>query len=125
MSDWNDAPAASPLATGLGARCPRCGQGRLFDGYIKIRPRCETCALDFAFANAGDGPAVFVIMLVGFLVVGGALAVEVNFQPPMWVHMALWIPLTLLLALGILRPLKAFLIALQYARDAREGGLTP
>lgn len=125
MTDWNDGPPVSPIAAGIAARCPRCGRGRLFQGYIKIRPRCEVCGLDFAFANAGDGPAVFIIMLVGFVVVGGALAVEVNYQPPMWVHMAIWIPLTLVLALAILRPLKAFMIALQHARQAREGRLAP
>ncbi|MEZ5924478.1 MAG: DUF983 domain-containing protein [Hyphomicrobiaceae bacterium] len=124
MSDWNDGPPASPLAAGLGAKCPRCGQGKLFDGYLKIRPGCDVCKLDYAFANAGDGPAIFVMLLVGFVIVGGALTVEVLYRPPMWVHVALWVPLTLGLALAVLRPLKAFMIALQYTHQAREGRLS-
>ena len=125
MSARYDGPPASPIAAGLAGRCPRCGQGPLFQGYIKVRPRCETCDLDFAFADSGDGPAVFIMMLVGFIVVGGALAVEILYRPPMWVHMALWIPLTLLLALGILRPLKGLMIAQQYAKSAGQGRVSP
>jgi uncharacterized protein (DUF983 family) len=125
MTEWNDGPPASPLAAGLGARCPRCGQGRLYDGYLKLRPRCETCGLDYGFANAGDGPAIFIMLLVGAIVVGGALTVEILYRPPMWVHVALWVPLTLGLALAILRPMKALMIALQYTHQAREGRLSP
>lgn len=117
-------PLASPLAAGLAGRCPRCGQGRLFQGYLKVRPRCEKCDLDFAFADSGDGPAIFIMMLVGFIVVGGALTVEILYRPPMWVHMALWIPLTLGLALGILRPLKGLMIGQQYAKSAGQGRLS-
>ena len=120
-----DGVPASPIGAGLAGRCPRCGQGRLFRGYLKVRPRCETCDLDFAFADSGDGPAIFIMMIVGFIVVGGALTVEILYRPPMWVHLALWIPLTLLLALGCLRPLKGLMIAQQYARGAREGRLSP
>ena len=125
MSEWNDGPPASPLAAGLGARCPRCGQGKLYDGYLKLRPSCETCGLDYGFANAGDGPAIFIMLLVGAIVVGGALTVEILYRPPMWVHVALWVPLTLALALAILRPMKALMIALQYTNQAREGRLSP
>lgn len=121
MTEWR---GAGPTSAGFGARCPRCGQGKLFDGYLTLRPRCDSCGLDYAFADAGDGPAVFVILLVGFVVVAGALAVEVNFAPPLWVHMMLWIPLTFILALGALRPLKALMISLQYHRQAREGRLS-
>lgn len=124
MSSGYSGPPASPVSAGLAGRCPRCGQGRLFQGYIKVRPRCEACDLDFAFVDSGDGPAVFIMMLVGFVVVGGALAVEILFKPPMWVHLMLWIPLTLGLALGMLRPLKGLMIAQQYARGAREGRLS-
>ncbi len=122
MSSGYSGPPASPVSAGLAGRCPRCGEGRLFQGYIKVRPRCEAC--DFDFADSGDGPAVFIMMLVGFIVVGGALAVEILYRPPMWVHMAIWIPLTLGLALGMLRPLKGLMIAQQYAKGAREGRIS-
>ncbi len=124
MNSGYSGPPAAPVAAGLAGRCPRCGQGRLFKGYLEVRPRCEICDLDFAFADSGDGPAIFIMMLVGFIVVGGALAVEILYRPPMWVHMAIWIPLTLGLALGCLRPLKGLMIAQQYARGAREGRLS-
>lgn len=113
----------SPLSAGLRCRCPRCGRGRLFDGYLTTAPACEACGLDYKFIDAGDGPAVFVILIVGFLVVGAALVVEVKVRPPIWVHMAIWLPMILILSLGLLRPLKATLIALQYAYKAREGRL--
>lgn len=116
-------PSISPLSAGIRGKCPRCGQGALFDGFIKIRPACENCGLDFGFADAGDGPAVFVILLVGFVIVGGALYVELAFQPALWVHVVLWAPVTVLLGLGLLRPLKATLVALQYKHRAEEGRL--
>jgi uncharacterized protein (DUF983 family) len=86
-----------------------------------LRDRCPQCGLDYGFADSGDGPAVFIMLIVGFIVVGGALFVEIAYQPPYWVHAALWIPLSLILSLGALRPLKALLIALQYANKAAEG----
>lgn len=116
-------PQQNPLRTGLRGRCPRCGQGRLFDGFLTVRPQCGNCGLAFDFADSGDGPAVFIIMLVGFVVVGLALVVEVAFQPPIWLHMALWLPLTLVLGLGMLRPLKGLMIAQQYRHSAKEGRL--
>jgi uncharacterized protein (DUF983 family) len=79
--------------------------------------------LDLSFADTADGPAVFVMFIVGFTVVGAALAVEILFQPPYWLHLALWLPLTLLLALGLLRPLKGVLLAQQYRHNAQEGRL--
>lgn len=114
-------PPQDPLRTGLAGRCPRCGQGRLFKGYLTTRPSCSNCGLDFDFADSGDGPAVFIIMIVGFVVVGLALAVEMSMRPPIWVHMMLWLPLTLILGLGLLRPLKGLMIAQQYKHSAQEG----
>lgn len=116
--------SVSPLSVGLKGCCPRCGQGRLFDGFLTLGRKCEACDLDYGFADAGDGPAVFVILLVGFLVVASALAVEVMYQPAYWIHAALWLPMTLILSLGVLRPLKAMLVAQQYRTKAREGRLT-
>ncbi len=114
-------PPLSAAQTGMRGLCPRCGQGHLFSGFLTAAKRCEVCGLDFAFADSGDGPAVFVIMIVGFIVVGLALFVEFTFAPPYWVHAILWIPLIFILAFGLLRPLKGFLIAQQYRHRAAEG----
>lgn len=110
-----------PIAVGLRGRCPRCGEGALFDGFLSMKDRCSNCGLSYDFADAGDGPAVFVIMIIGFIVVGLALWVEVTLAPPLWVHFILWIPLALVLCLGSLRPLKGLMIALQYRHSARQG----
>jgi len=93
----------------------------LFAGFLTLRAACEECGLDYAFADAGDGPAVFVILLAGLLVVGAALFVEVIYQPPFWVHAALWGPMILIVTLAPLRLLKGLLIALQYHHKAAEG----
>ncbi len=115
--------AVSPFAAGLGCRCPRCGRGRLFSGFLTVAPACERCGLSYDFADSGDGPVVFIILLAGTLVVGLALWVELTWQPPLWVHAMLWTPLVLLSTAGLMRPLKALLIAQQYAKRAAEGRL--
>lgn len=114
-------PPVDPLRAGLACACPRCGQGKLFDGLVKVRLECRNCGLDYSFADAGDGPAVFVILIIGFVVVGLALWTEVTYSPPIWLHFVLWIPLTIGLCLWLLRVLKALLIALQYRNNARQG----
>jgi uncharacterized protein (DUF983 family) len=93
----------------------------LFAGFLTLRTGCEECGLDYAFADAGDGPAVFVILLAGLLVVAAALFVEIAYQPPFWVHAALWGPMILIVTLAPLRLLKGLLIALQYHHKAAEG----
>jgi uncharacterized protein (DUF983 family) len=115
--------APSPYSTGIAGRCPRCGQGRLFDGFLTIRPRCTACGLDFGFADSADGPAVFIMLIAGFAVLGAALAVEIAYEPPIWVHMVLWLPLATITCLALLRPLKGLAVALQYANKAEEGRL--
>ena len=116
-------PPLPPSQTGMRGRCPRCGEGRLFKGFLGIAERCQACGLDFDFADAGDGPAVFVIMIVGFIVVGLALFVEFTIAPPYWVHVLLWVPLIFILSIGLLRPLKGFLIAQQYKHRAAQARL--
>jgi uncharacterized protein (DUF983 family) len=123
MADRNPA-APSPYLTGLTGRCPSCGKGRLFDGFIRLRARCDRCGLDYAFADAGDGPAVFVILIAGFIVVALALIVEFTYQPPFWLHAVLWGPLILVVTLAPLRLIKGLLIALQYHHKAAESRFT-
>lgn len=114
-------PPVDPVSVGLRGRCPRCGEGQLFDGFLSVKPACAICGLDNSFADAGDGPAVFVILIIGFIVVGLALWLEVNYSPALWVHLVLWIPLTLILSLALLRGIKGLLIALQFRNKAAEG----
>lgn len=116
-------PPPIPFAVGLTGRCPACGQGKLFAGVLDVAPACDHCGLDYGFADAGDGPAVFAIFILGFLACGLALWVEFTFSPPLWVHAVVWLPVIAGLALAILRPLKGVLIALQFANAAREGRL--
>ena len=117
----NSYPSQSPIATGIAGRCPRCGEGKLFDGFLSIKKRCRACNLDFAFANAGDGPAIFIILIVGFIIGALFLYVELSYEPPYWVHAVLWTPTILILCFVLLRPFKGIMVALQYQNDAREG----
>ena len=123
MTEPRAAPAVSPFVAGLTGRCPRCGKGHMFSGFLNMRKNCEACGLDYGFADAGDGPAIFVILIAGFIVVGAALLVEVVYQPPFWLHAVLWGPLILIVTLAPLRLLKGLLIALQYHHDAAPGRL--
>ncbi|GJD50644.1 hypothetical protein OPKNFCMD_3387 [Methylobacterium crusticola] len=111
----------SPALSGLRGRCPRCGEGHLFAGYLGFRPACEVCGLDFKFIDSADGPAFFVMSIVGIVVVGLAMWVEFTYEPPMWVHAALWGPLAIVLSLVLVRPLKGMMAALQYTNKAAEG----
>jgi len=110
----------SAVVKGLSCRCPRCGKGKLFDGFLTLAPRCDECALDYSFIDTADGPAFFVMFIAGFIVAGAALAVEVMYEPPYWVHAALWLPLILLTTILPLRPMKGLLVALQYHHKAEE-----
>jgi uncharacterized protein (DUF983 family) len=115
-------PLVSPLKAGLSCRCPACGSGKLFRGFLEVADRCAVCGFDLSRQDSGDGPAVFVILILGFVVVGLALAVEMKFEPPLWVHAILWPPVILAGALLMLRPFKATMIALQYRHKTHEPG---
>ena len=108
---------------GLAGRCPRCGQGRLFDGPVRYAPACCVCGLDYRQFNVGDGAAAFLILIVGAVVTGLALWLELTQEPAWWVHVLLWLPLTLGLSIGLMRLAKGVLLALEYANEAREGRL--
>ena len=114
-------PGALPAA--LFGRCPRCGAGPLFQGYLTLARSCSACGLDYSEFDPGDGPAVFVILIVGAIVAGGALYVEFTYQPPYWVHAVIWIPAILILSFSFLRLAKSLLVVLQYKHQAREGRL--
>lgn len=115
--------APSSIEVGLRGCCPRCGKGKLYKGFLDLAPRCDVCGLDYSFADSGDGPAVFIMMIAGFVIVGLVLWVEFTWSPPYWVHALLWIPLTLALTIGLIRPLKGWLVAQQFRHKAEEGRL--
>ncbi|WP_034996036.1 DUF983 domain-containing protein [Beijerinckia mobilis] len=111
----------SPFLTAIKGTCPRCGKGKLFHGFLELAPSCSQCGLDYTPLNAGDGPAVFVSLIGGFIVLGLALWMELTYEPPFWVHILLFFPLTILICGGLLRPLKALLVAMQYKHKAEPG----
>ena len=111
----------STIRASLLGLCPRCGKGKLFAGYLTVATRCTSCGLEYAGFDAGDGPAVFVILIVGAIVAGGALIVEAKFSPPYWVHAVIWLPLIVILTVSLLRLMKAFLLVQQYKHQAHEG----
>ena len=115
----------SAFLCGIKGRCPRCAQGPLFKAGLALEEGCPRCGLSYAFADAGDGPAVFAIFILGFLVLAGALLVEFKLHAPLLVHVVLWGVSTPLLAFVLLRVLKATLIALQYKHKAEEGRFRP
>ena len=125
MSDDTQPTVLQSALRGLACKCPRCGKGKLYAGVLALRPSCEACGLDYAFIDAGDGPAVFIILIAGAIVVAAALIVEVKYAPPFWVHAALWLPLILAVTLWPLRAMKSLLIALQFHHKAAEGRVVP
>ena len=104
------------------AKCPRCGERTLFAGLARFAPRCSSCGLDFSRFNVGDGPAAFLTMVIGALVLGLAAWLELSLSPPIWVHAILWLPMIAGLTLYGLRVSKAWLLQAEYWRDAREAG---
>ncbi len=117
--------SAIPDAIGdaLAGRCPRCKAATLFDSVIGFAPTCRACGLDYATFNVGDGPAAFLTLIVGAVVVAGAVTLELALSPPFWVHLLIWPIVTLGLVVGGLRVAKAMLLASEYRNAAREGRL--
>lgn len=113
----------SPGMAGLLCRCPSCGEGKLFSSYLKAVDNCEVCDKEWSVHDSGDGPAVIVIFVIGFIIMFSALLVEVNYGPPLWVHAVLWGPLLLALSLGLLQPLKGFMIGQAFKHRAGEARL--
>lgn len=117
MADTSKAAVRRALA----GHCPRCGKGKLFAGPVTFASACSECGLDYAAFNVGDGAASFLILAVGAIVTGSALWLELSVEPPWWVHVLLWLPLTLILSVGLMRLAKGALLALEFANSAREG----
>lgn len=110
----------SPIADGLKGRCPDCGSGSLFSGFLKYAPHCAACGKDFKSEDAGDGPAVFVIFIAGFFIVPLALVFQLALDAPVWVTMIIWAPIILISTILMLRPLRGIMLTLQLSRDAGE-----
>ena len=120
MTPSAPAEEPTPLEAALGGNCPRCGAHCLFRGWVSFADRCRACGLDFSSFNVGDGPAAFLIFIVGTIVVVAALVVDGAFSPRWWVHLV-WVPVTAALTIGGLRVSKAWLLAQEYRHRAREG----
>ena len=114
-------PSVSLLAAALKCRCPRCGEGKLYDGLLAVAARCLNCGLDLAAQDSGDAPAVFVVLFLGAAVTALASLIEILYAPPLWLHLVLWTPVILGGAIVLLRPLKAGIIAIQYRHRAVGG----
>lgn len=112
--------SVNPYLAGAAGRCPNCGEGLLFDGFLKVAATCESCGFNLAKADSGDGPAVFVILIAGAIVCFAALFTEIAFRPPIWLHLVIWLPATLILCLALVRPFKGLMIAAQFANRASE-----
>jgi len=120
-----DYPPLSPLSTGVRGRCPRCGEGHLFKGFLTLRDGCEVCGLSYDYADPADGPAFFVMMFASVPAVTFALMLQLKAEPPLWVHLLTSLPVLILCCLLPLRPLKGWLVCSQYFFQAREGRLVP
>ncbi len=127
MTDTPDPLANAPsiLDVALKGLCPRCGKKTLFAGYARFADRCSACGLDIAGFNVGDGPAAFLTLILGTIVVAGAITLELTLHPPLWLHMLIWVPVTAVGVVLSLRGAKGALIAAEYRNAAREGRITP
>lgn len=114
-------PTDNPMRTGILGRCPRCQQGHLFAGYLKLAPSCEVCGLDYSFADPADGPAFFAMTIAAVPTLAFAVWIQVAYDTPVWIHFFTTMPLTLLACMALLRPLKGWLVCSQFFHKAEEG----
>ncbi|WP_051329458.1 DUF983 domain-containing protein [Geminicoccus roseus] len=120
-SGWTE--TSSPMRTGIRGRCPRCQQGHLFQGYLKLAKSCEVCGLDYSFADPADGPAFFAMSIVGVPALVMAVWLDLAFDAPYWVQLVTTFPLAILACMALLRPFKGWLVCSQYFHRAGEGRL--
>jgi uncharacterized protein (DUF983 family) len=109
---WPVPPLATALGRGLLARCPVCGIGRLFAGFLRVAPQCAHCAAPLGLARADDAPPYFTILIVGHIVIPGMLIMQKLADPPNWLQAAIFLPLTVILAVGLIRPVKGATVGL-------------
>ena len=115
-------PAPSPLLiAAIRGHCPRCGAASLFAGLLRFAPACTACGLDFSQCNVGDGPAALLTLVIGAIMVALALTLELTLHPPLWVHVLLWTPITIVSVVGSLRVAKGMLLILELRNKAGEG----
>jgi uncharacterized protein (DUF983 family) len=104
--------AVNPFLAGARGRCPNCGGGPLFEGFLRVRPACAACGFDLSASDSGDGPAVFVIIIAGFIAVFGAMFTMIAWpEAPIWTPLAIWVPAAAILCLALLRPMKGLMVA--------------
>ena len=111
----SDRPVFQSMLRGAKLKCPACGVGALYRRFLKVSDACPNCGEELHHHRADDAPPYFTVVIVGHIVVGLVLFVEMTYRPPLWVHAALWVPLTLILALVLLPPIKGALVGLQWA----------
>jgi uncharacterized protein (DUF983 family) len=122
MSEAHDpSPKPHPVLAGLIGCCPHCGKGKLFKSFMAIAPSCTVCGQDFSHADSGDGPAIFVMLIAGFIVIGSMLVIDTLYEPPIWLLLAIFLPLAIGLNIGLIRPFKGILVALQFHHKAGQG----
>ncbi len=110
----------NPVLAGIRCKCPQCGEGKVFAGFLKFADTCDNCSADFTIADAGDGPAFFVMFAALIFIAPTAMILELAMEPPFWVHAILWPPVILIFCVALLRPFKAILFALQWKHSAGE-----
>lgn len=115
------------LRSAVLGECPRCGAQTMFAGgfpagWVRFASRCGSCGLDYDRFNVGDGPAAFLTLIIGAIITGLAIWLDIAVNPPFWVHVLLWVPLTVVMVMGGLRVAKGLLLIIEYHRDAREAG---
>lgn len=116
-------PTDNPMRTGALGLCPRCQMGHLFSGFLKLAPGCEVCGLDYSFADPADGPAFFAMTIAAVPALAFGVWFQTAFGLPLWVHVFITLPLTVLSCMALLRPLKGWLVCSQYFHKAEEGSI--
>ena len=112
----------NPYLAGATGRCPHCGEGMLFDGFLKVAKACDACGFDLGAHETGDGASTFVILIAGFFCAFGALFTMFAFAWPVWLLLLVWLPVTLAACLGMMRPAKGLMVAAHIANNASEAG---
>lgn len=115
VADQPNRPIFRSMLRGSALRCPACGKGRMFRAYLKVADACPACGEELHHQRADDAPPYVVITIVAHVVVGALLWAEIAYQPPVWLHMAIWLPLTIIMSLALLPPVKGALVGLQWA----------